>query len=182
MTLPEIRTAIVSTISAAGIGDAVQPHPGRMTAQDLKSLVIKGRACVRVGCVGVPMITHTSSGVDMITAWAAYILTLDQAATQRDETAMLLSAAVASLVCGNVWGRSDLDTPDSVRADNLYSGQLNQRAVALWAVSWRQAWTPEPDGSSLDDLLRVVTTFDLDAASDGEPTLVDNLSLEGGSS
>jgi len=181
MTLPAIQQAIVSALSAAGLGDHVQSHPGRMSIDDLKRLVVRGRSTVCVGCLGLPRIEYTSVGVELETHLAAFILAVDGQGLPRDATAMTLAAAVGRLVVSNVWGREDLDTPDAIRADNLYSGKLDQRAVALWAVTWRQNWRPVADSSSIDDLLRVLATWDLDTEQDGEPTPTDTIELEGGS-
>ena len=95
---------------------------------------------------------------------------------------MLLAAVIADRASGNVWGRDDLDSPTALRADNLYSGVVEKRGVAIWAVTWRQKWTPEPlPPGEFDDLLRVVATWDLDAQQDGEPSPTDTIKLEGGS-
>lgn len=111
---------------------------------------------------------------------------MDKTGVSRDETAMLLAGAIAQLVAENTWGRTDLDTPENIRGDNLYSGKPNnQRAVDLWAVTWRQKWAPLTDESgsesSLNDLLRVVVDWDLDHDSEGEPVPTDTIELEGGS-
>ncbi len=181
MTLPAIRTAIVTALSSAGLGDAVEAHPGRLTPEDLKTFVVKGRAAIRVGCLGVPKAEKTGYGVNLQTSWAAYVIALDTAGTGRDETAMTLAAAICQLVAGNVWSRADIDSPDAIRADNLYSGTLGRRAIALWAVTWRQAWTPEPVSAALlDDLLSVVAAWDVDGGQDGEPQPIDTIELEGG--
>jgi hypothetical protein len=81
-----------------------------------------------------------------------------------------------------VWGRDDLDDPVEVRADNLYSGALDNRLIALWAVTWRQTWTPETiDLTTLGDLLRVVVDYDVDTSEESEPAARDIIELAGGS-
>lgn len=183
MSLPDIRRAIIDDLKDYGLGDAVEPHQGRLSVDELKTLVVKGRAAIKVGCLGIPRVNDQTAQPGLMVAFAVYVMALDKQGVPRDETAMILASAVALRVSRNLWGRSDLDDPMDIRADNLYSGTIEKRAVALWAVTWRQEWTPETmDISTLDDLLSVVTDFDLDTVSDGEPVLTDTIELEGGSS
>lgn len=182
MSLADIRTAIITDLSAQGLGDAVTAHPGRLTVEELKSFTIKGRAAVLVGCLGVPRVEDTANLPALVLSFAVYVIALDKPGTPRDVTAMTLASAVALRVSRNLWGREDLDDPTDIRADNLYSGTIEKRAVALWAVTFRQAWTPNSlDLSTLDDLLSVVTEFDRDPETDGEPVMTDTIELEGGS-
>lgn len=183
MSLADIRTAIIDDLKASGLGDAVEPHPGRLALDDLGMFIIKGRAAIRVGCLGVTSAEKTDIGVDIETAWAAYVMTQDKSGFSKDESAMILSSAICKRIAGNLWNRDDLDSPYAIRADNLYSGSLERnKAIALWAVTWRQVWMPEDiDLSSIDDLLNVVTHFDVDLTGDGEPVLIDTTELEGGS-
>lgn len=182
MSLSDIRTAIITDLSAQGLGDAVTAHPGRLTVDELKTFSIKGRAAVMVGCLGVPRVDDAANLPALILSFAVYVIAMDRPGAPRDVTAMTLASAVALRVARNLWGRDDLDDPTDIRADNLYSGTIEKRAVALWAVTFRQAWTPESFSiSTLSDLLSVVTDFDLDPATDGDPVLTDTIELEGGS-
>jgi hypothetical protein len=181
MTLPAIQQAIVDALSAAGLGDYAQAYPGRMSVDDLKRLVVRGHSTVCVGCLGVPRAEKTPVGDELETHWAVYVLALDSQGLSRDAAAMTLVTQVARMAINNTWGRDDLDTPEAIRGDNLYSGTLERRAVALWAVTFRQNWKPVESAAGLDDLLRVVAVWDLDQAQDGEPTPTDTIELEGGS-
>lgn len=174
MSLADIRQAIIDDLAEQGLGDAVTAHPGRLTADELKTFPIKGRAAVLVGCLGFPTVDDSVHKPALILTFAVYVIALDKPAAPRDVTAMGLASAVALRVVRNLWGRSDLADPSDIRADNLYSGTIEKRAVALWAVTFRQAWTPESiDIKTLDDLLTVETDFDVDLTSDGEPILTD---------
>lgn len=182
MSLPDIRRAIIDDLKELGLGDAVEPHQGRLSVDELKTLVVKGRAAIKVGCLGFPRVNDQVAQTGLMLAFAVYVMAMDKQGTPRDETAMIIASAVALRVSRNLWGREDLDAPIEIRADNLYSGTFDKRAVALWAVTWRQEWTPETiDISTLDDLLAVVTDFDLTTDSDGEPVLHDTIELKGGS-
>jgi hypothetical protein len=181
MTLSLFQQAIIDSLAAAGMGDHVQAHPGRMTIDDLKRLVVRGKSTVCVGCLGIPRIEYTAVGIELQIHWAAYVLALDSIGLPRELAAMAIATDVGRHVVSNVWGREDVDTPDDIRADNLYSGTLEKRAVALWAVTFRQNWRPVASAAGLDDLLRVVAVWDLDTAQDGEPAPTDTIELEGGS-
>ena len=183
MTLPLIRDAIIADLKTRGLGDAVESHPGRLSAEDLKSFAAKGRTSIRVAILGIPAVEKAADGEDLDVAWAAYILAFDVPGVTRDAAAAYLVATVCRAVAGNVWGRTDLDSPKQIRADNLYTGTLDKRAVALWAVTWRQVWTPETpeDPASLDDLIRVVVDYDINPEQESEPAARDVVELAGGS-
>lgn len=171
MSLPDIRIAIVDALADAGLANAVATHSGRMTASDLKRLVIKGRSMVKVGLLGIASVDEKPTADDFTLQWAAYVLTLDAAGMDRDTAAMIVASAIARLIPGNLWGREDLDDPDKIRADNLYSGTVESRGVALWAVTWRQVWTPVEDiSSSLDDFLRCHVEYDINQDGDSDIT------------
>lgn len=179
--ISDVRDAVIDHLAAAGFGDAVEPHPGRLSLPDLTTFVVRGRAAVRVALLGVPTVTLGAVGPEYTLALAAYVMCLDRQGLPRDAAAMNLAFAVAGHVTGNTWGRDDLDSPEQIRADNLYAGTVDKRGVAVWAVVWRQVWTPYPiTADSLDDLLRVVTDFDINTDTDGEPVLVDTVELYGG--
>lgn len=182
MSLPDIRTAIVEALKTAGLGDHVEAHPGKLSVADIKKIVARGNANVRVACIGIPRIEQSDIGPELESHWAAYVIAFDRQGLSRDAAAMIIAASVASLVAGNTWGRDDIDSPLAIRADNLHSGVVEKRAIALWAVTWRHIWTPVlPAAGTFDDLLTVVATWDLDTDSDGEPEPVDTIELEGGS-
>jgi hypothetical protein len=182
MSLAQIRSAIVQTLSDAGLADHVEAHPGRLTADELRRLVVRGVSTVRVGCLGVTKIAADTVQVEFQTVWAVYIMALDGTGVGRDETAMALVGAIGALVPHQLWGRTDIDQPEQIRADNLYGGDVERRAVALWAITWRQMWTPASDAAAtgLDDLLRVVAGWDL--TGDDVAEMTDTIELEGGSS
>ncbi|MBA3036772.1 MAG: hypothetical protein FP814_09790 [Desulfobacterium sp.] len=160
----------------------MKAHPGVLTESDVKTILVNTPTAIRVGCMGIPAIARTDMGVEYTLSWAAYILAQDRAGAPRDETAMTAAVLVAGLVAGNVWGRDDLESPVNITADNLYSGALDNRLIALWAVTWRQAWTPEGmDASTLDDLLRVVVDWDVNPEAEDKPAPTDTIELAGGS-
>jgi hypothetical protein len=182
MSLTDIRSDIIRTLQGGGLGDAVESHPGRLSADDLKTFVARGRSTIRVACLSVPRVEKRPGGTDVEIAWAAYVMAMDAAGISRDAAASVLATAVSLLVAGNLWGREDVDSPMQIRADNLYSGVVDKRAVALWAVTWRQTWTPETiDLTTLGDLLRVVVDYDVDTTVESEPAARDIIELAGGS-
>jgi hypothetical protein len=147
-----------------------------MSVEDLKRIVVRGHATIRVGCLGISRIASDSIAVNFDTHWAAYIMAIDAQGADRDETAMHLVGAVGALVVGNLWSREDLDDPKDIRAENLYSGTLDKRAVALWAVTWSQQWTPQDAAASgLDLFLRAHVEWDIN--QDGSTDTVDDINL-----
>jgi hypothetical protein len=52
--------------------------------------------------------------------------------------ALALTDAVLQALRGNLWGLSNVERPQAMRADNLFGTRLAQTGLDLWAVSWEQ--------------------------------------------
>ena len=95
----------------------------------------------------------------------------------RDSLALDLVTGLAAIIPTATWGLDEsVDGASQVRADNLFSRDIDRIGVALWAVTWRHTVDIDPtDISSLDDFLRAHVDWDID--QDGETDASDIISL-----
>lgn len=97
---------------------------------------------VLIACLGMSEFRRARPGgwsmtVDMV----AYVLTRDRAGAERDAMAQELVAEVLREMNRSVWDMPEafgVPLEDSIEATNLYDGELDSVAVALWTVTWRQ--------------------------------------------
>ena len=177
MILVDIRNAIVSTIkSKIPSLREVKGHGGRFSLKEIKAIAAKSPS-VRVACLGISKIEDSSMGVAADVMWGAFVICGDQRQTPRDSVALGLVAGLAAIVPNATWGMDDnIDGAGQVRGDNLFSRELDNAGVALWAVTWRH--TVDIDQTvvgSLDDFLRAIVDYDLD--QDGETEVTDTIDL-----
>ena len=88
---------------------------------------------------------------------------------------MSIVASLLPLVPNSTWDLDDqVAGARQVRADNLFSREIDRNGVALWAVTWRHTVTlNQVDIATLDDFLHLRTEFDINA--DGDADLTDDL-------
>jgi hypothetical protein len=177
MSLVDLRTAVITAIQTALPSlKEVKAHGGRFSLEELKAASARAPS-VRVACLGFSDIASTEVGVKAQTVWGAFVIAGDQAQAHRDALALTIVSALALLVPGNCWGLdATVDQARQVRADNLFSRDLDKNGVALWAVTWRQ----EVDiaGSDLTELNDfVLCHVDYDINQDGGVDLSDEIEL-----
>jgi phage gp37-like protein len=179
MILTTLRTAITTQIGAA-LGASVKevkPHGGRFSLAELKALAARSPS-VRVACLGISEIRPVSAGVEAVTTWAAYVVAGDLPGGQaRDAVALALVGSLAVLIAAEDWDLASVDGARSVRADNLFSREIDRNGIALWALTWRHEVTlGAVDLATLDDFLTAHVDYDL-APTDGVADATDNIAL-----
>ncbi len=137
--------ATVAAGLAAGFAPLrVESHGGRFTEREIAMLLGKA-PCILAAALGLSRVA--SRGRDR---WAAdlrlgaYCLGADTPAESRAELAMDRAIQIVDLLPHQLWGRTDRDCRppeiESITADNLYTGHVNNLRVALWAVAWTQTF------------------------------------------
>lgn len=179
MSLIDFRASIIGHLkdTAVGITENCAPHGGRFTQAELKRLAVKTPA-ILVACLGlVDIEDNTGGSVDVMASWGAFVVTADRPGVSRDAGALAILTALTQKVPGNKWGRGDVGYPERVRADNLYSGQVEAAGVAMWAVTWQQGITLGGlDASTLDIFATLHADYDL-AQPDGQIDASDTVTL-----
>ena len=139
MKFSELRQAVIDTITT-NLPDlkAVEAHPGRFNLQELKRIATKLPA-VRVALMGMPATVHLDTGEKEVKVrLAAFIITGDKRQLQKDEAALAIVESLLVLVLGQRWGITGTTAAKNVKADNLFSGNVERQGVAMWAVTWEQ--------------------------------------------
>jgi len=175
-----IRTAIVEQLQQRLAPVKVASHGGRFSLKDIQRIAAQTPA-VRVGCLGVRGVETSGGRVTVTAVFGAFVITTDKGQSKRDAAGLLLTGQVLACIPGNDFGIEQAEHPveTSIKADNLYSGQLEGKGIALWACTWQQQLEIEAlDFDSLADFVTYAQQIDLDPNQDGEPSASDTLTME----
>ena len=122
---------------------SVAAHPGRFDLEELKRFALAAPA-VRVALPGLPRVEVRSDERLEVTAQVAcFVVTRDAPGLPRDDAALAIAQGLLELAALNQWG-VDAEAGFGVlparelRAESLYSAEIDRAGVAFWAVSWRQ--------------------------------------------
>ncbi len=179
MILTELRDAMLTQIQAAVPSlKEVKPHGGRFSLEELKAASVRSPS-VRVACLGFQDISASDGGATVNAVWGAFIIAGDQAEPRlsRDSAALAIAGALSLLIPDNCWGKEEaVDGAKNVKAENLFSREIEKNGIALWAVTWRQdVDLAAEDLSGLDDFLRCHVDWDIN--QDGEVDATDDIEL-----
>src|SRR5574343_151071 len=133
MTPSEIQAAIVSSLANRYSEFTVEAHGGSFTEQELPLLLSKA-PCLLVACTGgnnmapagMARATNTERWRGDLN-FALYVFGADTASTARTALALDTIFDVLTWLPEQNWGFSEARFADraSIRADNLYTGQVN---------------------------------------------------------
>lgn len=124
----------------AGTVDDVEDHPGRFDEQEIRRYLSRNSA-VRVAIEDVQRIDVRGDAVGVITLTAAaYVIAGHPDTHQRQQDALQAVSAVLETLPHHKFSDDCVPVaPDTISAQNLYSGQLDARnGIALWGISWQQ--------------------------------------------
>jgi hypothetical protein len=178
MSTLALRSAIVSAIDD-GIPTlkTCQAHGGKFDLKELMRWAVQAPA-VLVSVLGGNIQREGGANVIDLRV-AAFIVTPGSSASHRDAAVLTIVDAIAALACNNAWDYSQASAPQNIKCENLYAGDIDQKGVALWAVTWTQnVDVGEIDASELDDLKTVWAQWDL-APADGILDAEDNIEPQG---
>ena len=117
-----------------------KPHPGRFDAAELRRVAAQAPALF-LAVLQVSNLTVNSTGIREATLdLGAFIVTKDEAGSPRDSQVLDLSEQILQLLPKQKWATAQTRSVEStsIRAQNLYSGSLDNLGIALWLVSWQQ--------------------------------------------
>jgi hypothetical protein len=132
-----IKTALVDACKD------VESHPGRFTEAELKRISLSRRA-VRIAVEDI-LETQVSpmKRVSYRLLMAAFVICSDRDGPDRSESAIELVEKVISVLPRNRWNSDDYKPvlESTISAQNLYSGEIEKRGIAMWAITWNQTIT-----------------------------------------
>ena len=132
----------------------VERHIGRFDTPDAVKRFLSNRdGGVRIAALRVTSYEHIGGRVVGNVSFAAYVFTADQYGYQKDQRAEVVVGKLVKALIGRGGPATAYSRPENFRADNMYSGAIDELGVALWAVTWNQQWYLDVpiDLSKLDD-------------------------------
>lgn len=157
----------------------VERHIGRLDKpEEVKRWMGNKDGGIRVAAIKIPKMTNIGGELIGTINFAAYVFMTDLWGYSKDVRAEVITAKLAQAIMSRGWHLQykASSTALDVRADNLYSGKIDELGVSIWAVSWTQDWRldVEIDLDELDPFL----TFDFKAPiADGAPVLEAEIQL-----
>lgn len=180
MSLLLLRDSIKDALKE-GVKDfaEVYTHGGRVDLEELKRYALKA-PCAIVAPLGIRRGTEEGNTLVADVVWGCYLLAKDSKAMLRNDWAlMLLELAMSVIKPSQRWGDDAAEMIKELRAENLFSGSLDQLAVSLWVVTWAQGYDFNRfDSDTLDDFLTYKADYNL-AEADDDIDAQDSVTLEG---
>lgn len=119
----------------------IDTHPGEFTEDELRRFHI-GRTALRLAVVNVAEVQAAGTGLRSATVnLALFVIATDRRDNARTQAAL---AAVSQAIDWLGHNRFNDDRlmpvdPKTISAENLYSGDLDQKTgIAFWGVRWQQ--------------------------------------------
>ncbi|ATA26586.1 hypothetical protein BIY26_08935 [Brenneria goodwinii] len=141
----------------------VERHIGQFnTPDEVKRHLSDKNGCIRIAALRVRDIQHQAGGVVGTVTWCAYVMATDYWGYGRDLRAEVMVARLAKRIA-NPLAAKEIGAErkaDTLSADNIYSGSLDNLGLTMWAVMWSQEFKldEETDISELPDFLRLGMT------------------------
>jgi phage gp37-like protein len=136
-----IRAAIVGAMKTRYPTLTVEAHGGMFTESELALVLAKAPALL-VSCTGFRQLAPgpTAAQWKATLRWGLVVVGADTASTDRDVLALDTVFDLLLWLPDQRWGLSGakLLDPETLTADNLYTGQINLLRVALWGLTWTQ--------------------------------------------
>lgn len=178
MILVEIRAAIIAQLQIdVPALKAVKEHGGRFGLKEIKAAASRSPAA-RVACLGLRKIFFEGAVAKAEVTYGIFVISSDQAAGRRDAIAMTMVAAIGAILPDNSWGlEASVDGAREIRADNLFSRDMDRQGIALWALTFvHTVDLDRVDATDLEDFLLAYIDYDL-APVDGNIDASDHIDL-----
>lgn len=164
MSLLDLRERVRATLAEQITSFAeVRVHAGRFDLDETKRWAVK-TPCASVAVLGVRSGEIEGTQVTVNVALGAFVFTSGiKGRVGHDDLALgLTSDVLRVVVSGQTWGDPSASASREVRAENLFSGKVDQQGVSLWAVLWLQPYDIDlADEATLDDFLRYRADWNL---------------------
>lgn len=158
----------------------VERHIGRLnTEQDVKRWIGNREGGIRVAAMNVESYEKVGGAIIGMVNLSAYIFVTDFYGYEKDTRAEVIAGMLAAALMSKEATPGCYSKPQDIRADNLYSKNIDELGVAGWAVSWKQKWQLNIpiDPADLDDFIKFGLRGEL---ADGAPVLEGEVTLPQG--
>ncbi|HHY0486353.1 TPA: hypothetical protein ACVU4X_002987 [Vibrio parahaemolyticus] len=150
---------------------AVERHVGRFDKPaDIKRWMSNRDGGIRIAALRVKSYETIGGRLIGNVDFAAYVFTAEQYGYQKDIRAEVITGRLVRSLMGFDALPTAYSQVADVRSDNLYSGNVDELGLAIWAVTWSQQWylDEELNLGTLDDFLTFGMNGELE---DGAPTI-----------
>ncbi|MGL5186057.1 MAG: hypothetical protein ACRC8L_04335 [Plesiomonas shigelloides] len=159
----------------------VERHVGPFDkASELKRWLGARDGGVRIAAMRIIGMRNQGTSLIGTIEFAAFVFMTDAWGYARDQRAEVIACRLAkALMLKGGWAGTGASTsPERVRADNLYSKEIDETGVAIWSVTWQQDWPLDDpiDINTLDDFLRF---SHVSKVADGAPECEGLITLSG---
>lgn len=135
-TLATLLDPIVADLGAIEGVTSCEAFGGKFDLPALERFGAKAPA-IRVAILRLSGFKWVDTGeLDATVDLGAFIVTRDERGVPRDLAVLHLVQAVIVKVHAERWGQKSVQAARPVRAENLYSGAIQNKGLALWGVSW----------------------------------------------
>lgn len=135
-TLATLLDPIVADLGSIEGVTSCEAFGGKFDLPALERFGAKAPA-IRVAILRLPGFKWVDTGeLDATVDLGAFIVTRDAVGLPRDLAVLRLVQAVIVKVHAARWGQSSVQAARPARAENLYSGSIQSKGLALWGVSW----------------------------------------------
>lgn len=138
-----IQDAIVNALATRYSTFTVEVHGGDLVEREMPLLLNKVPALL-LACTGFPTVRVYQSAAHWQIAlrFRLLVLSADTATVERADQAIDTTFDLLTWLPQQRWGLTEARLPDadSLTADNLYTGSLNNLRVAFWGLSWLQTF------------------------------------------
>ncbi|EOG1474689.1 TPA: hypothetical protein ACX3GV_000122 [Vibrio parahaemolyticus] len=150
---------------------AVERHVGRFDKPaDIKRWMSNRDGGIRIAALRVKSYETIGGRLIGNVDFSAYVFTAEQYGYQKDIRAEVITGRLVRSLMGFDALPTAYSQVADVRSDNLYSGNVDELGLAIWAVTWSQQWylDEELNLGTLDDFLTFGMKGELE---DGAPTI-----------
>ncbi|HGZ7313130.1 TPA: hypothetical protein ACOL2D_002478 [Vibrio parahaemolyticus] len=150
---------------------AVERHVGRFDKPaDIKRWMSNRDGGIRIAALRVKSYETIGGRLIGNVDFSAYVFTAEQYGYQKDIRAEVITGRLVRSLMGFDALPTAYSQVADVRSDNLYSGNVDELGLAIWAVTWSQQWylDEELNLGTLDDFLTFSMKGELE---DGAPTI-----------
>ncbi len=138
------RTELLLEAIVAGVREQLpalrtcEVHDGKFDLAELRRATTRAPA-VLICWLGTPRTEIPGvAWTDAEQQLAAYVVTRDQGGLRRGAAARNIVDRLLLYIPRARWGLERIGSATDLRAENVYSGAVDKKGVALWMVMWRQ--------------------------------------------